>query len=77
MALSLFFLFCWSEQGITTTLNARTSIMAAANPAYGRYNKKKTPGDNIDLPVALLSRFDLLFVLVDQVRLLPCARVKC
>ena len=54
-------------QGITTTLNARTSILAAANPAFGRYNKKKRPSDNIDLPVALLSRFDLLFVMVDQV----------
>lgn len=46
-----------------TTLNARTSIIAAANPAYGRYNPKKTIEQNIDLPAALLSRFDLLWLI--------------
>jgi DNA replication licensing factor MCM7 len=39
--------------------------LAAANPVFGRYNKKKSPEENIDLPAALMSRFDLLFILVD------------
>jgi DNA replication licensing factor MCM7 len=54
------------KAGITTTLNARTCILAAANPQYGRYNIKAKPTDNINLPAALLSRFDLLFLLLDK-----------
>jgi len=54
------------KAGITTTLNARTCILAAANPQYGRYNVKAKPTDNINLPAALLSRFDLLFLLLDK-----------
>jgi len=56
-----------AKAGITTTLNCRTSILAAANPVYGRYNPYKSPVENIDLPAALLSRFDLIFLLLDTV----------
>mmetsp|Transcript_20127 Transcript_20127/g.35773 ORF Transcript_20127/g.35773 Transcript_20127/m.35773 type:complete len:781 (+) Transcript_20127:182-2524(+) len=58
-----------AKAGVTTTLNARTSILAAANPLYGRYNKRYSPADNINLPAALLSRFDLIFLLLDQANL--------
>ena len=55
-----------AKAGIMTSLNARVSILAAANPAYGRYNPKKTIEQNIQLPAALLSRFDVLWLIQDK-----------
>jgi replicative DNA helicase Mcm len=54
-----------AKGGIVATLNARTSILAATNPALGRYNPYQTIAQNMNLPITLLSRFDLIFVLRD------------
>jgi replicative DNA helicase Mcm len=54
-----------AKGGIVATLNARTAILAAANPALGRYDPYRTVAENISLPVTILSRFDLIFVLRD------------
>ena len=56
-----------AKGGITTTLNARTAVLAAANPVYGRYNLRRSPSENINMPAALMSRFDLMFLLLDVV----------
>ncbi len=55
-----------AKGGIVATLNARTSILAAANPSMGRYDPYRTVADNINLPVTVLSRFDLIFILRDE-----------
>ncbi|XP_052834086.1 DNA replication licensing factor mcm4-A [Octopus bimaculoides] len=54
-----------AKAGIVCTLNARTSILAAANPVESQWNKNKTITENIMLPHTLLSRFDLIFLLLD------------
>ena len=54
-----------AKGGIVATLNARTAVLAAANPQFGRYNPYRTIADNINLPVTLLSRFDLYFIMKD------------
>ncbi|QDZ25224.1 minichromosome maintenance protein [Chloropicon primus] len=55
-----------SKAGIQATLNARTSILAAANPAGGRYDRSKGLKYNVALPPAILSRFDLIHVMIDE-----------
>lgn len=54
-----------AKAGITTILNARTSVLAAANPIFGRYDDTKTPGENIDFQTTILSRFDMIFIVKD------------
>ena len=55
-----------SKAGIQATLNARTSILAAANPVGGRYNRKTTLRANINMSAPIMSRFDLFFVILDE-----------
>jgi replicative DNA helicase Mcm len=54
-----------AKGGIVATLNARTSILSAANPMYGKYDPFKNITENVNLPVPLLTRFDLIYVIRD------------
>ena len=54
-----------AKAGITTVLNSRSSVLAAANPVFGRYDDLKSAGENIDLMTTILSRFDLIFLVRD------------
>ena len=56
-----------AKAGIITTLNARTSVLAAANPIGSKYNPRLPITKNIDLPPTLISRFDLVYLVLDQV----------
>ncbi|KAJ2351696.1 minichromosome maintenance protein 5 [Coemansia erecta] len=55
-----------AKAGITTILNARSSVLAAANPLFGRYDDTKAPGENIDFQTTILSRFDMIFIVKDE-----------
>jgi replicative DNA helicase Mcm len=55
-----------AKGGIVATLNARTSILSAANPMYGKYDPFKNITENVNLPVPLLTRFDLIYVIRDM-----------
>lgn len=55
-----------AKAGIHATLNARTSILAAANPIGGRYNRKLSLRGNLNMTAPIMSRFDLFFVILDD-----------
>ncbi len=55
-----------AKAGIVARLNARTTVIAAGNPKFGRYMPNRTLADNINLPPPILSRFDLIFIVRDQ-----------
>ena len=54
-----------AKAGIICQLNARTSILAAANPVQSKWNPQQTVTENIQLPPTLMSRFDLVFLILD------------
>jgi len=54
------------KAGIDATLPARTSLLAAGNPKYGRFDQYEPIGEQIELPPSLMSRFDLMFMISDQ-----------
>ena len=55
-----------AKAGIIATLNARTSVLASANPVGSRYNPRLSIVDNIHLPPSLISRFDLIYLVLDK-----------
>ncbi len=55
-----------TKAGIKATLNARTSMLAAANPIGGRYDRCKSLRYNINMTAPIMSRFDLFFILIDE-----------
>ena len=55
-----------AKGGIVATLNARAAVLAAANPSLGRYEPHRNVSENINLPVTILSRFDLIFIIKEQ-----------
>ncbi|ESQ49106.1 hypothetical protein EUTSA_v10020112mg [Eutrema salsugineum] len=55
-----------AKAGLVASLSARTSVIAAANPVGGHYNRAKTVNENLKMSAALLSRFDLCFILLDK-----------
>ncbi|VEU20993.1 DEKNAAC101877 [Brettanomyces naardenensis] len=55
-----------AKAGITTVLNSRTSVLAAANPVFGRYDDMRSAGENIDFQTTILSRFDMIFIVKDE-----------
>jgi DNA replication licensing factor MCM4 len=58
-----------AKAGIITTLNARTSILASANPIESKYNAAKSIVENLNLPPTILSRFDLIYLILDNVNM--------
>ena len=55
-----------AKSGVVCSLAARTAVLAAANPVGGHYNRAKTVNENLKMNPALLSRFDLVFILIDK-----------
>jgi len=55
-----------AKAGIHATLNARTSILAAANPVRGRYDRSRSLRFNVNISAPIMSRFDLFFVIYDE-----------
>ncbi|TBU01530.1 DNA replication licensing factor Mcm5 [Hamiltosporidium tvaerminnensis] len=55
-----------AKAGITTSLNTRCSVLAAANPTFGRYDNYRSIGENIDFGISVMSRFDFIFIIKDE-----------
>ena len=55
-----------AKAGITTVLNSRTAVLAAANPTFGRYDAEKNAAEQEDFQSTILSRFDMIFILRDE-----------